>query len=269
MILNYWFLENSIFSSYFVPLYIGLVFEIWASSLILLIPFRRKSFWGLRIAANSLAMIGIAIGLGYLRNVASDSLALRIGCSLIIYSSLLGALFLTFDEKPIDIFLVWVSILAIREAADGEDTLIKLIFQVPLRTMGYIEGGGFFVNGLIFDAVHLFVQLPLGFIFSKYASRTNDKTIIMRTAVLSVSIVFTCIIIKAVVVSYSSESIALYGAAVALTYLLSLLCLILRTDVLTGSQKTREIETMNAVLDAQQKQFEDSKQSIALINAKV
>ncbi|MCR5490837.1 MAG: ATP-binding protein, partial [Bacilli bacterium] len=47
------------------------------------------------------------------------------------------------------------------------------------------------------------------------------------------------------------------------------LCLILRTDVLTGSQKTREIETMNAVLDAQQKQFEDSKQSIALINAKV
>ncbi|MCR5078565.1 MAG: ATP-binding protein [Bacilli bacterium] len=269
MILGYWLLENSVFSSYFVPLYMGLVLEIWASSSFLLWNFRRKRYGALRIALGAMAMVGIAIGLGFLRKLAPDSLALRMGCSFTLYAVVLASIFLSFDEKPIEILLVWIAIMAVRESADGVDTLAKIVFNVPHNIMGYIEGGSFFVNGLIFDLTHLAVQVPLGLIFAKFKGSSRDSEIVFRTVTLSLILMLFSIVIKAVVLQYSSESKALYAACVSLTLLLSIMTLLLRTDALIGSQKSREIATMNAVLESEQRQFEESKQSIALINAKV
>ena len=269
MILPYWLISESIFPTYYIPLYIGLVFEIWGSSLILLAFFRRRNLWGLRIGVGAACMVGVAIGLGFLRNLASDSLLLRMGCSFILYGCVLAMLFVCFDETPIDILLIWISIMAIREAADGIDTLLRLAFQTPSGIIGYSPDLNIYVNGLIFDVIHLAVQLPLGFLFAHYKSSTKDKGIIFRTALLSFCLMVFSIVIKAMVVQHSSESKTLYGAAVSLTLLLSLFTLFLRTDALIGSQKTRELEMINGILITQQKQFEESKQSIALINAKV
>ena len=110
MILPYWLISESIFPTYYIPLYIGLVFEIWGSSLILLAFFRRRRLWGLRIGAGAAFMVGVAIGLGFLRNLASDSLLLRMGCSFVLYGCVLATLFLSFDETPIDIgYPLWQS----------------------------------------------------------------------------------------------------------------------------------------------------------------
>lgn len=269
MILPYWLIDRHVFPTYFVPLYLALVFEIWASSLIVLKDFRRRKLWGLWIALGALTMIGAAIGLGYLRNLAPDSLLLRMACHFLLYILVLGTVFLSFEEKPIDILLIWVSIMAIRESADGVDTLLKLFLNTPSMSFGYIASAHFVINGLLFDLIHLAVQIPLGFVFARYKGSSRDREIVVKTVLLSFTLMLVTVVIKAIVVSHSEESKVLYGAAVALTLLLSLFTLLLRSDALIGSQKNREIMTMNAVLSTQQKQFEDSKQSIALINAKV
>ncbi|MBR1847055.1 MAG: GHKL domain-containing protein [Bacilli bacterium] len=269
MIIPYWLIVEHIFPNYFTPLYIGLVFEIWASSLFLLAAFRRRRLWGVRIASGSILMLLLAVGLGFLRNLAPDSINMKVVCNLSIYVSTIGLMFFFFEEKPIDILLCWTSIIAIREAADGLDTMVKIFAGVPLTILGYNAELHYVVNGLIFDLIHLAVQLPLGFLFARYKSSTKDRAIILRTVVLSFTMAFVTIVVKSFMVTYAAESKGLYGSAVLLTILLSLLILLMRTDVLIGSQKSREIEIMNAVLDTQQKQFEDSKQSIALINAKV
>ena len=269
MIFGYWMLENGIFPTYFVPLYIGLVLEMWASSIFLLVPFHRKKLFPVRLISCSIATIGIAIGLGFLRNLASDSVILQMGCAFLLYGAILGTLFISFEEHPIDLLLVWVSIMAIRESADCVDTIVKLLASVPNRTLGYIDGAGFLVNGLIFDGIHLAVQLGLGFLFNKHKSSHKDNNVIMSTVLLSLFMMFVTIVIKAVMISHSGESVYLYGSAVTLALLASIFVLILRTDLLIDSQKSREIAMMNGVMQTQQKQFEESKQSIALINARV
>lgn len=262
-------MQEGIFPTYFVPLYLGLVFEIWGSSLFLLAGLNRRRLWGLRIACGSLFMIGLAIALGFLRNLAPDLISMRMLCSFLLYGSTLGFMFLCFDEKPIDILLTWVSIMAIREAADGVDTLVRLAFGVPTNIIGYLPDANFFVNGLIFDVAHLTVQLPLGFLFMRYKSSTKDRTIILRTVALSSSLMLFTIVIKAVITSHSGESLPLFASATALTLLLSVFTLLARTDALIGSQKSQELAIMQAVLDSQEKQFEESKLSIGLINEKV
>ena len=269
MIIPYWLISEHVFSTYYIALYIGLVFEIWASSFLILASLKRKKLWGLRISVCAAANIGFAIGLGLFRNLAPDALWLQMLCSFLFYGFILFTLFISFEEPPIEILLAWVAVMAIRECADGIDTLAKLIFNVPSNIMGYIPDAHFAVNGLIFDAIHLAVQLPLGFLLAKYKGSFKDRDILIRTITLSASLMVFAIVIKAIVLKYQAESKALYGASVGLTLLLSAFTLLLRTDILIGSQKSREIATINAILESQQKQFEESKQSIALINAKV
>jgi hypothetical protein len=74
---------------------------------------------------------------------------------------------------------------------------------------------------------------------------------------------------KTFLIQFSVESSALYSIGVSLTLIFSLLILVLRTEFIRGLRKSQEIHTMEAVLLAEQRQFEESKQSIQLINAKV
>ena len=269
MILPSLFIEWHTFNTYYVPLYICLVFEIWGSSLFMLAPFHRKRFWGLRIAFCSLATIGLAIGLGYFRAAFPDSIGVRMLCAYLLYLSVLATEFFVFDGNSADLALAWIAIIAIREFADGADTLIKIAFGVPSGILGYNASWPGYVNGIVFDLIHLAFQVPLGIFFARYKGSEQGKAIAIRTILISTLLMFITIVTKSVIVSHSGESTPLYAASVSLTTLFSLLTLFLRIDTILGSKKQRELDIANAVLASQQRQFEESKQSIALINAKV
>lgn len=269
MILPSFFIEWQTFGTYYVPLYLCLVFEIWGSSIFMLAPFRRKKLWGLRIALCAAVTLGLAIGLGYFRNAFPSSIGVRMLCSYLLYLSVLVTEFLVFDGDRSELALSWVAIIAIREFADGADTLLTIAFQVPPGILGYNASWPGWVNGLVFDLIHLAFQIPLGIFFSRFKGTEQGKAIAVRTILISALLTFIAIVTKSVIVSHSGESVSLYAAAVGLTTLFSLLTLFLRMDTILGSKKQRELDIANAVLASQQRQFEESKQSIALINAKV
>ena len=269
MILPSFFIEWHTFGTYYVPLYLCLVFEIWGSSIFMLAPYRRKKLWGLRIALCAAATLGLAIGLGYFRAAFPSSIGVRMLCAYLLYLSILGTEFFVFDGLKSELALSWIAIIAIREFADGADTLLKIAFQVPSGILGYNPSWPGWVNGLVFDLIHLAFQIPLGMIFARFKGTEQGKTIAVRTILISTLLMFIAIVTKSVIVTHSGESVSLYAAAVGLTTLFSLLTLLLRMDTILGSKKQRELDIANAVLASQQRQFEESKQSIALINAKV
>lgn len=262
-------IEWHTFSTYYVPLYFCLVFEIWGSSIFMLAPFRRRRLWGLRIFLCAAATLGLAIGLGYFRAAFPSSIVVRMLCSYLLYLSVLGMEFIVFDGPSAELALSWIAIIAIREFADGTDTLTKIALQTPTGILGYNPEWPGYVNGIVFDLIHLAIQIPLGLIFSRYKGSEQGKEVSLRTILISTALMFTAIVTKGMIVSHSIESVPLYAAAVALTTLFSLLTLFLRIDTILGSKKQRELDIANAVLASQQRQFEESKQSIALINAKV
>ena len=269
MIFCYWLIERNVFPTYFVPLSLCLAFEILATSSFLLWPLKRKKLFPLRLAVALLLLIGTAIGNGFLRNLAPSSIPLHMGCLFLLYSVFAFGLFLLFDEPPIQLVIAWVGVIAIREIGDNLDTIIKLIFQIPDNQFGYIPNAHFFWNGLIFDLIHLAAQIPLGFIYANRRYISSDRKTARNVTMLTTSIVISTIWLKTVMIRFSSESKPLYAVSVVLTYLFCILVLILRTEFITGSEKERELAVANAVMEAEQRQFEESRDSIELINQKV
>nr|MCR5491916.1 ATP-binding protein [Bacilli bacterium] len=115
----------------------------------------------------------------------------------------------------------------------------------------------------------LAVQLPLGFFFGRQRDMEESKEYLPHTLILSFVLILVTVIGKTFLIQFSAESSALYSIGVSLTLIFSILILVLRTEFIHGLRKSQEIQTMEAVLLAEQRQFEESKQSIQLINAKV
>jgi len=269
MIIIRWIIELGIFQTYWVPLYLLNLFEVYASSIFCLSKFERRRYFPLRLAVAIAISFAVCIGLGYWRMNVDDNILMRTFATFSIYAICLASMFLLFKARPTPLLLTWITILAIREMADGTDTLLKIIIGTGRTSMDYIPNAHYAINGLIFDLLHLAVQLPLGFFFGRQRDMEESKEYLPHTLILSFVLILVIVIGKTFLIQFSVESSALYSIGVSLTLIFSLLILVLRTEFIRGLRKSQEIHTMEAVLLAEQRQFEESKQSIQLINAKV
>ena len=269
MIIIRWIIELGIFQTYWVPLYLLNMLEVYVSSIFCLSKFERRKYFPLRLAFSIAISFAVCVGLGYWRMNVDDNILMRTFATFFIYASCLACMFLLFKARPTPLLLTWITILAIREMADGTDTLLKIIIGTGRTSMDYIPNAHYAINGLIFDLVHLAVQLPLGFFFGRQRNMEESKEYLPHTLILSVVLILVTVIGKTLLIQFSVESSALYSIGVSLTLIFSILILVLRTEFIRGLRKSQEIQTMEAVLLAEQCQFEESKQSIQLINAKV
>lgn len=269
MIIIRWIIELGIFQTYWVPLYFLNMLEVYASSVFCLARFERRKYFPLRLAFAIATSFAVCVGLGYWRMNVDDNVLMRTFATFFIYASCLASMFLLFKARPTPLLLTWIAILAIREMADGTDTLLKIIIGIGRTGSDYIPNAHYAINGLIFDLVHLAVQLPLGFFFGRQRDMEESKEYLPHSLILSFVLILVTVIGKTFLIQFSVESSALYSIGVSLTLIFSLLILVLRTEFIRGLRKSQEIQTMEAVLLAEQRQFEESKQSIQLINAKV
>ena len=269
MLIARWLITLGIFPNYWVPLFIGNVLEIYASSIFLFWFFKRRKWFFLLLPLSIILTMGTAIGLGFLRAYDPDSIVVRMSCTFTLYAVFLGGMFMLFAERPMPTLLAWVSVIAIREIADGAHTMLVLAVTQDRMSDGLISGAHWAWNALLNDLIHLAVQLPLGWFFARRSSTEENKEYVPHSIIIFIVLILTTVVTKTMLVAHSQESIALYATGVVLTTALAALALLVRTEVLIGSSKANEIAVMEAVLASEQKQFEESKQSIQLINAKV
>ena len=269
MIIAYWLLIEQVFPTYFVPLNIGLVFEVLFAATVLCLRLKRRSLPYIRIPIGIIAYFGVGIGVGFLRSLNPDAIWMKIICQSIIYAFAFGLLFFFFSEEKLPLVLVFISMVAIRESADSVDAFIKNIINYPSLSLDYIPNAHFAVNGLLFDIIHLLVCIPLGLIFYPRRKIKAEKRFLVHSVSISFGMLVTTIVIKSIVTSHSGESAALYICVTALAFFLSILTLMIGNEFIFGSSKSRDLQIAEEVLATQQRQFESSKQSIYLINEKI
>ena len=269
MTLIYYLMEWNLFGSYYVPMYLLFVIEIWVSSFFLMAGQKRKSKLYIRVPLAGITSIGFAIGLGFLRTLSPGSVILQIALTFFLYGKALLDMFIILDEKPLEVILTWISMLAIREAADSLDSILKVAMAGSRLTILYFPSAPLILNLLFSDVVHLSVQIPFGLVMARFRGINADRAAATRVAVLSFAFISSAVVVKSIVVTFSEESKSLYICINFLMFFISALILLIRTDILLSSKRQREIDIFNAILLTQEQEFENSKQSIALINAKI
>ena len=147
MIIIRWIIELGIFQTYWVPLYLLNLFEVYASSIFCLSRFERRKCFPLRLALAIAISFAVCIGLGYWRMNVDDNILMRTFATFSIYAICLASMFLLFKARPTPLLLTWITILAIREMADGTDTLLKIIIGIGRTGSDYIPNAHYAING--------------------------------------------------------------------------------------------------------------------------
>lgn len=271
MSLFYFLLEKGFFSTYWMMVYCLTTFELLLATFCFCFRLKKKRHFWIIAPLEISVLFAISIGLGYLREIFPNSVVYRMCSTLLQYSFALLIIWTCFRENPQTKLLAWVASLSIREIADASHALSLLAAGVnPAYDFQYFPNVlPAQVNALLWDLFHFAIDFVLGFYFSRFRGEGRDRESVLHTIIISIVILISTVVLKTFILHYRGESKMMYVLASIQNIILGLITLILRTDMLQGSQAKQELATMNLVMNSQQRQYEATKENIAIVNAKV
>ncbi len=229
---------------------------------------KRKLFW-LFFGLSIVGYFGLAALFGVYRPQANN-IYYYVFTTFLMDILLYGCILLCFDTKPVYLLLDWVGALCVRGITSDFYTFLSLISGVENRTSYFLFPNlNVYLNCFLYDFFRLIVIVPLSLYFRRYRIYSSDKRILRNTIVLSIITGVGLNVTKAIRTWYSGESTALNSLSTFLSFMMALVILLLRTDFLLGSEARREAEILHQALESEQKEYESTKESIHVINAKV
>lgn len=269
MVLFFWLSQLGIISNMY-----QLIYLVEASQYLLaifvfsnMLP-KRKYTWLYAILC-SLALFAWAFLLGYLRTRWEDSNIYRLLATLSFYTLSLGIILICYNEKQwTNIFLTWITALCVREVVDVANALISLACGTNPRQSIIVVSDNYYLNALVFDLIHLSVFFLHYFFFRKRIKTIKDREISIKIITISLMMLVGLVIIKTYVVINSNYDLKLYACCEALIGLISLLLLLIRSNILRESSYKLDHKIMHQVLASNQAQYEALKNNIEVINMK-
>jgi len=270
MTILYFLMEKGIFSTYWMMIYCLTTYEMLLATFFFCGRLKKRKHFYLYGISVMVALFGISIGMGYLRSLWPENVMYRMSSTLLQYLFGLGLIFACYEERPTSVLLNWIGALAVREIGDAGFTLLMaLTGQNPHEAFQLFPDLNLYFNLVLWDLVHWIIVIPLALVFSRYQGQGRDEQTVRVSVLLSLIIIVATVILKTLILQRANESNWLYLCAVSQTLLMCIIVLILRTDVLLGSQAKQEVLILNQVLVNEKKQYKSTRESISIINSKV
>lgn len=172
------------------------------------------------------------------------------------------------EGKSLKPFFSWLTAGSVRELVDGIITILVLLLGFNPRVVIPNVFSNEYLNFILYDLIHFIpLALPLLF-FRKKFSLNEDKILNKKAFLISISFLIDLVIIKTFIVYFANNDLMLYGVCSSQEIVLSLFFLFFRSGALNENNYRSEIKVMEKVLLNEQKQYEDLRENIELINIK-
>ncbi len=247
-----------------IPIFIELIMVT-----VLALPFakRRKYFWAYGFGFVAF-MVGEYFLLTMLKIAFPDSLTVRILITLIMYVTSLGACFGFFDEKPIDVIMIWATIILVREATDilfyffyalcGVDSRTGIMLFPKLNQQ---------INGVMYDSIHWIFNIGLYFLFLRDNHDEKDNTYKKLLTIVCVATGVLTVVLKNLIIYYEvDDAKALANVARAIILFTVIFLLWLRGVLLKSNSDRIEKRTIHIMLQNEKKQYDTLSDNMKTIN---
>ncbi|MCR4697824.1 MAG: ATP-binding protein [Bacilli bacterium] len=189
--------------------------------------------------------------------------------TLSFYTLTLLIIILCYKEKQwTNILLTWITALSIREVVDVVNTLITIASGTNPRSTLITVSDNTYINSLVYDCIHIITLAFLYFCFRKRIKTIKSSAISAKIIIISLLMLLALVIVKTFVIINSNYDMNLYTCCVALIGLISLMLLLIRSDILKESNYVIDRRIMRHVLASNQAQYEALKTNIDVINMK-
>ncbi len=269
MVIIYWLSTLGLFTNMYQTIYFIEILQYLLCTFLFSNKLPKRKFTWLWMLLLSIASFGWAYLLGFLRNMWSDSDFFKIMATLSFYTLTLLIIILCYKEKQwTNILLTWITALSIREVVDVVNTLITIASGTNPRQMIITVSDNMYINSLVFDLIHIAIFAVLYFCFRKRIKTIKDTSISVKIITISLLMLLALVVIKTFVLINSDYDIKLYACCEALIGLISLLLLLIRSNLLKESSYKTDHKIMQQVLASNQSQYEALKTNIDVINMK-
>lgn len=270
MTILYWLFNNSnFFISSYQFVYFFQAFEYLFCTFFFSHNLPKRKYTWLWMILSSILLLAWSYLIGFLRSLNEDSSTLRILYILSYYIFTFLIISFVYKEKSwTNILLTWITALCVRELIDVSQTLISLALNLDTQLGVMPVTENHYLNCFIYDAIHLVLLFIYYFIFFKHIHTIEDRAISIKIIVISLLMLLALVVIKTFIVFNSTTDKALYSCCELLIGLLTLLLLVVRTDILKESSYKLDQKVMNQVLASNQSQYETLKTNINIINMK-
>lgn len=226
----------------------------------------RRRYFPLLFILGILMCLATVFGLAVLRTNL-DNLYTRILVNFLTYFSMLGLLFLCYQEPPVNIFLNWCAAVAVQDIASRLFTaLIFLCGNDPLETLSLFADANNNRDWALSHIIQAAVVLILFALFRQAKCLNADKQTVNRTAGLSMFFALWLMLIHSFAREYMRESSTLYMTINVCCITFSAAVLVLRRDILSQNQYRQEIAMTEKLLSEERKLYDSAKENIELVN---
>ena len=255
------------FFNYYVYLYLWDFFHFFFSTCIYSFSLAKKKTTVLFLVLCFVFGCLYCLLLAYLRGLFHNDIIFQMLASLSIYLLNFLIICLCFNEKRnLKPFFCWLTAGSARELSGGLWVCLVLLCGFNPRTQMIDIFELKIFNVLLHDfCIFGMTAIPY-FFFRKKFTINQDKILNRKTFGIVICFLANLVFLKTFIVCYANNDLLLYGICSVQEIFISLFFLVFRTGILNENSYRSEIHIMENVLKVEQKQYDDLRENIELVN---